>query len=246
MDFLDRLRNVYPSLQRGALEPYVAHDLVNGREVRVVLLCESPHNDEVRSSPPIPLVGQSGVSVAQALMAHVLGLETHGRDPVGRLISDGDPRFRWLGLMNVCRVPMQKDVYCRSVRDDYADLLSQLNKIRNRKEAVHLRCAVECAIKDDLKERWECVRTQHPSNILLVPCGRVARRFCRLAEISVPDGLKTPHPARAQWETGMEFCMTMDAIRAGVNGQAGDRTHALSRRSGSSRASGPGRWSPRS
>ena len=111
MGLLARLGPVYPNLDLSAFEGYLVRDTGLGAHVRVVLLCESPHCDEIGSDPRLPLVGQSGKSVARVLAELVLnGVPVDGT-PIGELVSERRVGYKWLGLMNACQLPLQRDAY---------------------------------------------------------------------------------------------------------------------------------------
>ena len=228
MSFLDQLKSVYPGLNPSDLENYLVADCGCTGEVKVVLLCEAPHTAEVEENPRRPLVGASGVSVAAVLRWLVLrDQDTEGGDSIGKLVGDGNEDFDWLGLMNVCPLPMQKTPYCAVLQSRYKWLLDDLKSIRKRRKRTKTRAelsasalGLECAVKNHLADRWNslsnCVDSEPP---LLIACGRTARRFCKLADLRYEDSLKTPHPSRGQWAMALELCKTMEKIRDKVPGQ---------------------------
>ena len=208
-----------------ALKEYVVPD-VFGSNTRVVLLCESPHDQEVKYR--LPLMGESGKVVARALERLIFQCspEDELTEPLGRLVDRQDSRFSWLGLMNVCVVPMQAKAYGDELPAECQAFVKQLEEIREVCESKDSSCALESVIRNDLECRWMEVTSQYPG-ALLVPCGSVARRFCRLADISVDIRVHVDHPAFRPnrnsklyfWDRAVNFCQTFDRIREVVERQ---------------------------
>lgn len=159
--------------------------------LRTVLLCESPHVDEVCHGHA--LAGKAGRNVSAAL--HI----PNGQFAIGCLLT-GPTQHRVLdslGLMNVSLLPLQKTPYCANIQqdDDYRDLLCAFSEIRDRTskgvhglqfkqsdrtdEALITMMRKVCdVILCDLKRRL----CQLPNCALVIPCGNVARNFLRQAE----------------------------------------------------------------
>ncbi len=185
--------------------------------VRVVLLLESPHTDEVCSG--YPLAGESGSDVAEKLVEWgLLPRASEGdRDPIGRIIRCGNSHVQWLGLMNVSNLPLQKVAYnlC-NISPCLKLLLCRFGKIRtgvksdflpHRRNPITQR--VQEVIIDDLADRIRQLLRRCTSSPMFVPCGRVAQAFFRKAsqrieenifELSnIPEPGFIPHPSRRQW-----------------------------------------------
>lgn len=213
MTFVARLASVYPNLDLSGLEDYLVEDCGCGRDVKVVLLCESPHTDEIEATPRRPLVGASGRSVAATLRKLVLCQPTANGDSIGELVGESNEDFDWIGLMNVCPLPMQETVYCDTLQNRCKQLLDDLRSIRRKAETRAELSELECAIRDYLAERWRrlehCVRAEP----MLIACGDTARRFRTLAELPGEDLPKTPHPSRGQWTMALQLYETMERIR---------------------------------
>ena len=105
--------------------------------------------------------------------------------------------------MNVCQVPMQDKPYGKNA-DQIADWLKRLQKIRGKGESDPLDedDLVELALREDLRARFARLKRDP----LVVPCGVVARRYCRLLEIDVSGIPRTPHPFRCRWDEAIEVC----------------------------------------
>ena len=212
MGLVDRLAEACPRFPRDVFEQFVVPDFVRHDCVKVVLLCESPHTREVKSCPRTPLMGASGKTVGRALNVLVRGVSATTSQPIGHLVRS-DPKFSWLGIMNVCCVPMQRKPY-EDRAGDVDCWIKRLKEVRKRREddPWDETNQVEAAIKDDLRERWRCVESQR-RDVLLVPCGGVARRFCRQLAYA-PIAPRTPHPSRCRWDEAIEVCRTIEHISA--------------------------------
>ena len=189
------------------VESSVVPDLPTGdwSGVRVILLLESPHTDEVPRKRP--LVGSSGAYVTE-------GLETafpdmHEANAVGNLVASGDPRVSWLGIMNASRLPLKARPHWKSGAGRPTDIPAWgafakcLPYVRGKRPVTERNDAallLERAIVEDLRERLFRIPTG--SDRLLVCCGAIAQRV--LERTQVPDGIRvvyTYHPSRSQWET---------------------------------------------
>lgn len=213
MTFLARLASVYPNLDLSALEDYLVEDCGCGGDVKVVLLCESPHTDEVEASPRQPLVGTSGRSVAAVLQKLALRRGLENGDSIGELVGSGNGDFDWVGLMNVCPLPMQKSPYCNDLQNRFGQLLDELESIRGKTGTRAELSNLECAIKNHLMERWQRLSSCVEEVPLLIACGSTARRFRTLAGLPDEDLPRTPHPSRGQWAMALELYETMERIR---------------------------------
>ena len=187
------------------VESSVVPDLPTGdwSGVRVILLLESPHTDEVPQHRP--LVGPSGASATRGLGTVIPAM--HGADALGDLVASGDPRVSWLGIMNASRLPLQVDPYSESDAGRPEDIPAWSafakclpyargeRRVTERNEAALL---LERAIVEDLQERLNGIPTGRDR--LLVCCGAIAQRI--LERTQVPDGIRvvyTYHPSYGQW-----------------------------------------------
>ena len=180
-------------------------------EPRTVLLVESPDQDEICHGHP--LAGDSGKSVTGKLLTG----SQHSNVPIGCFLHRGcrcaqvdiqDAAINSLGLMNVSRLPLDSNAYCLNVRQQYSELLCYFQAIKDRPDvgllSDHAPSRVYKAIRDHLGRR---LRDLSP-NVLVVPCGKVARTFlCRATcmpgyqggpEVYASDN-DIPHPSRNIW-----------------------------------------------
>ena len=182
-------------------------------ELRVVLLLESPHTDEVEL-PEIhnrhPLAGRSGQDVTKVLMEWLPGLNLQDNESIGNLVNQEHCDIRWLGIMNVSWLPFQSSAY--NISDDasrdrppwkeYKDSMEHIRKKRRRCEDQDnpLRCKINqlyCMIIEDLRGRLESIKSARP-DVLLVCCGKVAQKLYEETGVRMCD-TEAPHPARSQW-----------------------------------------------
>ena len=188
--------------------------LCDKQNLKVVLLCESPHTDEVCKQ--YPLAGHSGKIVASVLMKDVLCTSTSDvqSQAIGELVKDRNSCFKWLGIMNVSSLPLQLKPYYRE-SDSYAlnniypliQILGNFGYIRETPKAAanaENNNDYPCirVIMNDLRTRLSGLHGQNPG-ITYVPCGDVARYFfCKACpdEIGADKTVSVPHPSsRKPW-----------------------------------------------
>ena len=205
--------------------------------VKVVLLIESPHKDEVNRGHP--LAGDSGESVTKGLGENIPAM-CGVAGAVGDLVAKGDQRVSWLGIMNASRLPLQAGAYRKNGDGRRADVpaWSEFAKclryikprskkpqkekpdrpVTERNEAALL---MERAIVRDLQKRLDGVPAGN--GLLLVCCGRFAQSIFERTEVR--DTIRiayAPHPSRNQWTTyANEMRGVYDGI-AHMCGLAGD------------------------
>lgn len=183
-------------------------------ELKVVLLLESPHIDEVGLSDEIhnrhPLAGTSGQAVTKVLMEWLPGLILQDNESIGSLVNRKHYDVRWLGIMNVSQLPFQSSAY--NINDDarqnrppwneYKDSMSHIREKRRRCEDHDnpLRCKINQlyhTIIGDLRRRLELMKFGRPG-VLLVCCGEVAQKLYEKADVRLCDTY-VPHPSHNQW-----------------------------------------------
>ena len=227
MSFLDDTANALAlcgeeseQFQETFTDEFIVDDSIINRRLRTVLLLESPHKDEICHKHP--LAGKAGKSITRKLLPNQ---RNNNNVPIGCLLHQGcrceqanirDPVISSLGLMNVSRIPLGKNAYPPNIHQQYSELLCYLHAIKGKPFAAFLsnhapsrvymaiHMAIHMAIRDDLGRRLRALS----SNILVVPCGEVARSFlCRAT--NMPDyrdgpeiyasNYDVPHPARNMW-----------------------------------------------
>ena len=155
---------------------------VAGRPVspRTILLCESPHTSELIHKHP--LAGNAGLKVSKKLIDDPrVGFSTSQASPIGCLLVNSQHQvLDSIGLMNVSQLPLQRKAYSCSLHSAYRNLFDPFSKIQNNEdERIRNRIGRERvwkAIGNDL-----CRRLELAGDVVLVPCGHVARGYLRWA-----------------------------------------------------------------
>jgi len=173
-------------------------------EARIVFLLESPHIQELKFGAPVS--GLSGGTMTK----HLFG-DDYAKYPLGRLVKQNAdhavhrPRLDAVGLMNVCNIPMQGSAYGNSrLRRQCSTLISLLEQIRSNNQRdeypqVPLNLSQDLILAD-FRRRLVALQVRQ---LTLVPCGRFAQKFFRLAGLSnsdwtvIPD---VPHPSYNSWD----------------------------------------------
>lgn len=225
MAILEHIARLYPCVAGEDFRNYAVNDVLQGDELKVVLLLESPHRDELKDTnrERLPAVGATGRSVTKLLDAfvHQMPRMPSQTDPIGRLCGRPRGRFAWLGLMNACQIPLQRKAYRYDpdLRRRYPRLLADLDEFKKTLDRGEDADVMEDkpgeAIKAAFQERLEPI--QH-RRLLLVPCGRIARALCRATGIPVDPRLpRVPHPgARDAWGHAPALVKMVDVIRAEI------------------------------
>ena len=204
MGILDRIGRLYDCFDPDDFRCCVVRDLLQGDDIKVVLLFESPHRDELKcaNTQRLPLVGATGRSVTKLLDALVHRRQPmrppKAAEPIGHICGRRERRFAWLGLMNACQIPLQKKAYDGNVelQGNYATLLADLQAFKDKLDYDEntdiIGDKLAQAIAAVLEERLRPVQCR---GLLLVPCGRVARALCAAANVDVDCRLpRVPHP----------------------------------------------------
>ena len=189
------------------VESSVVPDLPEGDwgGVKVVLLLESPHTDEVQAGRP--LAGDSGKSVTKELGENVPAMRGVA-GAVGDLVANGDRRVSWLGIMNASRLPLQASAYPANGADhrvdipawsEFAKCLPYVRGKRSVTERNEAALLMERAIVEDLQERLDGIPVEN--DLLLVCCGKFAQSI--FERTRVRDTIRiayAPHPSNSQWQ----------------------------------------------
>ena len=187
--------------------------------LRMVLLCESPHTKEVHCQHP--LAGRSGEEVTATfseLRPGIFSCENEAR-AIGRLVHDGHDDVGWLGIMNVSELPFQKGAYrgqdilgsCAGWRE-FKRCMAHIKKeptVQNQNYDVAEINSLQRAITKHLVRRLCGL----PNNVSLICCGKVAQAYYFKATCCLETNrsiLGLPHPGRNGWA-----CLE-DAYRCGL------------------------------
>jgi hypothetical protein len=113
------------------------------------------------------------------------------------------PALNKVGLLNVCNIPLQARAYPSVARTQYRDFFAVLESVRTQNH-VHeypdpAANAVQEIIAGSLRRK---LRNWQDHKVILVPCGRFAQKFLRLADVHSPEWQiipNVPHPSRDSW-----------------------------------------------
>lgn len=202
------------------LSSYLVKDSIKFVKPRVqstyILLAESPHVCEVRHG--YPMAGDTGREVSR-ILGEQFGLKEPQELPaLGTLLETCLPGQVWkrFGIMNVCRLPLQKTAYCKKGEENWLVglkcLLHSFRTLRSdmsigsEKRRTSIVREVQEAILTDLQRRLCKVSLKiegrgQENHVNIIPCGQVAHHA--IDQVCLPPALKradtVPHPARNQW-----------------------------------------------
>ncbi|HEX7064677.1 MAG TPA: hypothetical protein VF199_06375 [Bacillales bacterium] len=170
---------------------------------KVIFVLESPHVEEVKHGAPVS--GRSGVTMSK----HLFGPEYN--KPLGRLViknieeRKNRPSLNVVGLMNICGIPMQRRAYGdRNVTETYREFFDVLEGVRQGNQKDVYPNEKWNAMQEVILRRFrERLAKQQGKACALVPCGRFAQKFFRLANMQseswrVIEGV--PHPSYNSWD----------------------------------------------
>lgn len=188
-----------------------------GDSSKVIFILESPHVDELYYDAPIS--GLSGGTMTKVLFG------AENKIPLGRVLKEfliqnnhsliGEAKdlnyLNKIGIMNICRIPMQKAAYIHSKTiekygifnsekfDGIIELIEQIRK--NNKDFY----------KDEIKNILQRIILDtfsaslcelEDKKLYLVPCGKTAQKFVKLSGVSNPNWTiveEIPHPSYGNW-----------------------------------------------
>ena len=201
---------------------YFINDILS-EDVEIIFLLESPHNEEVKCKHP--LAGKSGVNMTK-FFCKVFNL-TEPRycnkiAPFGKLVQDAhdtnidDKNFvdlytnsklrvklRKIGIMNVCNIPLQMQVYCCDDIRKYCEVFRILDFLRNRANFT-TRMGQNASDKNftqNVIKNSLCSKVSNYKSTLFVPMGNFALSYleeCNSTlnlKIFLVDSKPIPHPS---------------------------------------------------
>ncbi|MCL6631403.1 MAG: hypothetical protein K6T63_02115 [Alicyclobacillus herbarius] len=171
---------------------------------RFIFLLESPHVQELRYQAPVS--GSSGATMTR----HLFG-ERYARFPLGLLVKKNRdeekhrPSLDRIGLMNVSNIPMQGSAYrSHDVHRNYGEWLKALEWVRSNNQRDTFDSPLAQAVQDVLVASLRAkLQKLTDRACVMVPCGRFAQKFFRLADVHseqwlvIPD---IPHPSYNSWD----------------------------------------------
>ncbi len=199
----ENLYEEYARVARELAQTYRVPDILSP-ETRLVFVLESPHVQELKFGAPVS--GPSGATMTK----HLFG-DDYARYPLGRLVKKNAddkvhrPRLDRIGLMNVCNIPMQAAAYDnQEVVETYGRWMQAMATLRSSNQTDQYRDkhveAVQAVLVHSLRRKLQSLIGRP---LTLVPCGRFAQKFFRLAGVHSPgwiviDGV--PHPSYNSWD----------------------------------------------
>lgn len=170
-------------------------------KTKLIFILESPHVAEVKNG--VPVAGPSGATMSKKLFG-----EEYGK-PLGLLLqkqleeSKDRPSLDVVGLLNVCNIPMQKRPYEKQDINKCNGFLDHLETIRTSNQKSQFKDDnlndIQNFILNKFRERLIALVDRE---LTIVPCGRFAQKFFKLANVSsekwtvVED---VPHPSYNSW-----------------------------------------------
>ncbi len=193
-------RDIYRNTLNRLATHYLVPDIVP-QTARMIFLLESPHIQELRYMAPVS--GSSGVSMTKHLFGQV-----YGSLPLGRLLKDtNDASLLLLGLMNVCQIPLQGAAYEEPIQREHQELFSLLERVRTQNNTSTFADgrlnSLQGILTNSLAKRLSPLQDRQ---IYIVPCGRFAQKFFRMAGISSPSWTivpSVPHPSYNNFDKPM-------------------------------------------
>jgi len=180
-------------LQDKIRKKYLVEDLL-GNNIKILLILESPHTDEIRYKYPV--AGDTGIEISKYLLDEV-------NEPIGKYIKEHLDNSIY-GIMNCCQIPMQESPYCSNFQKK--EIFDAFKTIRKTEEDVEKRNNentkfVDNQICNDLKRRLLSIIKKSEIQ-LIVPCGNMANYFINkcsniIGEIEIYKDI--PHPAYNNW-----------------------------------------------
>lgn len=181
-------------------EKYSVNPIIPERASFIFIL-ESPHVQELKHSAPV--AGSSGKTMASVLLDRTVD------KPLGILVKqNAEAGFpdKWLshiGIMNISNIPLQKKAYDVCDVERYEHFFHLLEKLRTTNDRAVYSSEELNDLQRVILERFnEQLKTLIGRKCTLVPCGRFAQKFLRLATAKDNDWTiiyDVPHPSYNSW-----------------------------------------------
>lgn len=183
-----------------------------------IFVLESPHVEELKYGAPVS--GNSGRTMSK----HIFGPD-YARFPLGQLVKKNAderldrPRLNGIGLLNVSNIPLQKAAYGKTDFPEDTNLwLEAMGTLRTSNQKSTFSSShtesVQSYFIENLKTKLHALQDRP---ITLIPCGRFAQKFVRLADVRnqswrVIDDV--PHPSYNSWDREQYRLQVHSVIRA--------------------------------
>ncbi|OEH92473.1 hypothetical protein BFG57_15550 [Bacillus solimangrovi] len=182
-------------------EQYLVPD-ANMTNASIIFILESPHVQEVKHG--VPVAGASGITMTKQL----LGNEC--KQPLGLIVkahlNEGiHNEIGKVGLMNICQIPMQRTAYQKDDIESYLPMFDIIEEIRTANHKERFKNETYNEVQTLILEHFlKRLRNVESESCILIPCGRFAQKFFRLAQkIDKDRNWKTieevPHPSYNSW-----------------------------------------------
>ncbi|PWI56924.1 hypothetical protein BM613_11325 [Sulfoacidibacillus thermotolerans] len=196
---------------------YYVPDFISSHASFIFLL-ESPHLQELKHGAPVS--GSSGLSMSK----HLFG-EKYSHIPLGIMVKKNmteqldRPSLNVLGVMNVCQIPMQASAYQGFPKAaEFRELFSLLENLRTANQRDHFSDAKLQALQNLIAQKLqEKLYNLIDRRCYIIPCGRFAQKFFRIANITSPNWtvlLDIPHPSYNNWSKPQYQSAINEMIRA--------------------------------
>ncbi|GMA57944.1 hypothetical protein GCM10025858_24470 [Alicyclobacillus sacchari] len=140
---------------------------------------------------------------------HIFGLD-YARMPLGRMVKKnaetgaGRPRLSAIGLINVSNIPLQAQAYDPDTRQQLSDWFGDMNVVRTQNQRLSFPNPRQQDIQNWLVQALRTkLQAYRGRSVTLIPCGRFAQKFFRLAGLSDPAWRvieNVPHPSYNSWD----------------------------------------------
>lgn len=194
---------LFSRVKSSLLQDYGVPDFIQPDSTFIFIL-ESPHLQELKYG--VPVAGPSGATMSK----HLFG-EKYAKFPLGLLVkknadeAKNRPRLNRIGLMNVSNIPLQSAAYGHpEVRKTYAPWFDALARIRSSNHQDEykdaLLNAIQAVMVESLREKLFKLADK---DLAIIPCGRFAQKFFRLANVTKPNWhviRDVPHPSYNSWD----------------------------------------------
>lgn len=170
---------------------------INLENAKFIFILESPHIQELKYG--LPVSGGSGKMMTKHLFPKQY--ETSNL-PLGRFVDsfkDTDEEVSRVGIMNICRIPMQKSAYPEDVQSKYQRVLNILERLRKNVKRL---TSEESFIKESMINNFMKELEKVKENAYIIPCGKTAENY--FSQIDIFDKkynyiAEIPHPSFGSW-----------------------------------------------
>lgn len=208
---MTEIQKDFQSLMEELHKKYEVPNLI-GDSSEIIFILESPHIEELFYDAPIS--GLSGGTMTKALFGQ------ENKIPLGRVVKDfliqnseseELDHLNKIGIMNICRIPMQKAAYIHSKTigkygmfnsEKFDGIIELLEQIRKNNKDFYKDESKNILQKIILDTFSASLHELKDKKLYLVPCGKTAEKFFKLSGVSNPnwtivEGI--PHPSYNSW-----------------------------------------------